>query len=47
MQRAKAGLGIIFLIVGAIIFATLMEDTLSEKFSPEPVSEVEANTGTE
>ncbi|MHA1543782.1 MAG: hypothetical protein ACTSU8_01455 [Alphaproteobacteria bacterium] len=47
MQRAKAGFAIIFLIAGAMIFAALMEDTLSEKFSPAPVSEEKPPAGSE
>jgi hypothetical protein len=45
MQRAKAGMGIIFLIVGAIVFATLMEDKLNAKFSDEPETQAEQING--
>lgn len=47
MQRTKAGFAIIFLIAGAMIFAALMEDTLSEKFNSAPVSEEKPPAGSE
>ncbi len=47
MQRAKAGFGIIVLIAGAIIFASLMEDKLSAKFSDEPEIQAEQINGSE
>lgn len=47
MQRAKAGFAIIFLIVGAIIFAAFMEDKVLAKFDSETAKEAETAGGSE
>ena len=47
MVRAKAGFALVLMIVGAIIFATLMEDKISAKFFGEPETGAEQNDGSQ
>jgi len=47
MVRAKAGLGLVIMIAGAIIFAAFMEGKVSAKFFGEAETEAEQIDGSE